>query len=368
MAYTCSIRWVRTALDLVGEPEPGLSDLSALLSSEADLAALVDRALDLTPRPPGTLGSAALYDADASRSESIRFRGDHAAEIDRWYRDDWLLLQPALRASLLAGLACAASSSILIQPLATEDDLEPVTVGRRSGCWSRWDLASLPMSPGAAVREAAAGLHSGTSAPRSAPIPAASGRLVPRPPSPPASVPGSLLSVLSVLRVARDDVGAAVAGLRSRPSPDSLSALDGEGPAGARLGPVHHAVAALIERALEIDVLLSRLVSGVGASASGVVVDQVLLSVVARPSRSLAGLAIVFVGRLAISRAEAVRRAKGAGARCQGTLSARTDLVVLGDVSRARRMHAMVLRRQAIGALEVVDEEQFDRSCSLQGR
>ena len=365
MAYTCAIRWVRTALALVGAPEPALSDISAVLASDADLDALVKRAVEVAPRPPEALGSAPWFDPDVSSSESRRFRSADAVDLDRWYRDDWLLLDPRLRDSLLAGLACVASSPILIHPLSTEADLDPVPVGRRSGCWSRWDLDSLPMWPGVDVREAAAGLRSGPSGRRPAPVSAASGRLVPRPPPAPVPVPGSLLSVLSVLRVAAQQVGAAVAGLRSRPSPDSLSALDGAGPAGARVASVQHAVAALIERALEVDVLLSRLVSGVGGSASGVVVDQVLLSVLARPSRSLSGLAIVFVGRLTISRAEAVRRAEGAGARCPGTVSARTDLVVLGDVSRARRMHAMVLRRQAAGTVDVIDEEQFDRSCSL---
>ena len=365
MAYTCAIRWVRTALALVGAPEPALSDLSAVLSSEADLDALVKRAVDLAPRPPEASGSAPWFDADASRSGSSRLRSADAVDLDRWYREDWLLLQPGLRDSLLAGLACVASSPILIHPLPAEVDLEPVPLGRRSGCWSRWDLDSLPMLPGVAVREAVASLCSGTIGCRSPRVPSASGRLVPRSSPVPAPVLGSLLSVLSVLRAAGHDVGAAVGGLRSRPSPDVLSVLDGEGSAAARVGEVRHAVAALIERALEIDVLLSRLVSGGGVAASAAVVDQVLLSVLARPSRSLAGLAVVFVGRLAISRVEAVRRAERVGARCPSTVSARTDLVVLGDVSRASRMHAMVLRQQAAGTLEVIDEAQFDRSCSL---
>ena len=87
----------------------------------------------------------------------------------------------------------------------------------------------------------------------------------------------------------------------------------------------------------------------------------------ARP-RSLAGRTIVFTGRLAIPRAEAKALAEAAGARVTSTVTAATDLVVVGSSSRwaagdagGRKLLAAAARREGGRRIDLITEAWFMR-------
>ena len=359
VAYTSAIRRVRTAIDLAGDPEPDLSEVSVFLSSPESLEALVARAL--AGPPPAAPGQAPA--APAAGDLSPADRAIERRELDLWYRRDWLVLDSALRASLTAGLASVVSSEIVLRPLPGVPDRSTVRLGSRRGSWNGWDVASLPSFVEQHLRRVAADELPAADCPWSS-VPSLGGSRSGIISS--SSLPPVVASLVPVLRSAEAVLRSAVDAVRASPPADlglpSRRWLFADG-SFLSTSQLRQSVAALIERALEFDAAFCRLDPGDDGAVPRSVLSGPLFSTVGRAPLSVSGLHIVFVGRLTVPRVDAVRRATAAGARCASALSGRTDLVVLGDVSRASRQHTAVLRAQAAGSVKVLDAEQFLQSC-----